>query len=92
MLASIEFHLLNLFTGKRVDLPAMNSSGRSNKVLGHENMDSSLGRETKKYSGKLKENIKYITSAVLWINERTGDYVVAWVLSHNHLLLSLLGF
>ncbi|CAA7049890.1 unnamed protein product [Microthlaspi erraticum] len=77
--ASIEFHLMNLFTGKRVDLPAMNSSGRSK----HENMDSS--RETKKYSNKLKENIKCIKSAVLWINERTGDYVVAWVLRQNYL-------
>ncbi|CAH8266632.1 unnamed protein product [Arabidopsis lyrata] len=83
-----DFYIFNLFTGKKNSLPSMKYSIRGGKVRFEPSGDYRL------YNwGHFVDHFRRIyvskdtfgckRSAVLWIDERTGDYFVAWILN-NH--------
>ncbi|CAL9224437.1 unnamed protein product [Arabidopsis halleri] len=82
------FYIFNLLTYKRIDLPSMESSIRGGKVRFERRMGQ-WGQfvEPCRKDNVSKDFIICQRSAVLWIDERTGDYVVAWIYD-NHYLFS----
>ncbi|KAG7548393.1 F-box domain [Arabidopsis suecica] len=82
------FYIFNLLTYKRIDLPSMESSIRGGKVR----FERSMGQWGHFVEPCRKDNVSknFIICqrlAVLWIDERAGDYVVAWIYD-NHYLFS----
>ncbi|XP_010509919.2 PREDICTED: putative F-box protein At2g33200 [Camelina sativa] len=71
------FYLVNVFTRERINLPSMESS-----ILGKERVDQEV--EWKHYI-KRTDMVSIKKQACLWINERTGDYVVAWSVKQHYL-------
>ncbi|CAH2059655.1 unnamed protein product [Thlaspi arvense] len=71
----LNFNILNVFTRERIDLPTMELS-----FLGSE--DDIKEWECLVGSYDIVQSKK---STVLWINERTRDFVVAWVYERNFL-------
>ncbi|CAL9248790.1 unnamed protein product [Arabidopsis halleri] len=85
----LDFYIVNLLTGKRINLPPMESKIRGAQVR------FELSRECSHWGYLLidrrcmfiveKEIFQSKRSAVLWINERTGDYFVAWIFNKHYL-------
>ncbi|ESQ51909.1 hypothetical protein EUTSA_v10017543mg [Eutrema salsugineum] len=69
-----DLYLLNVFTRERIDLPSMDSA-----LLGHSRFQRK--EEWKHFINLTPSNI----SACLWMNERTGEYVVAWSFKKHYL-------
>ncbi|CAA7049440.1 unnamed protein product [Microthlaspi erraticum] len=77
----IDFSVLNVFSGERIDLPELSLRGEvslrrkddGDFLLEH----SSVDRET------IIE--RYVKRAVLWIDERTRDFVVSWIYNDRYL-------
>lgn len=79
----LNFFILNVFTQEKIDLPSMELS-----FLGLEQVDD---LDEWDYFIERKDIIKSRQSAVLWIDERTRDYVVAWVYKRNLLFIHKTG-
>ncbi|CAA7049892.1 unnamed protein product [Microthlaspi erraticum] len=84
-----EFYLLNLLTFKKIKLPSMEEvKMKSDEKCGllvktcrkHRRLKDIIGWEN------LSEDIReWKSSAVLWIDDKTGDYVVAWIFRQQFL-------
>ncbi|CAD5320217.1 putative F-box protein [Arabidopsis thaliana] len=75
--SGLEFYLLNAFTRERINLPSMESS-----ILGKERLEKEVAW---KHFIERTDIISTKKQACLWINERTGDYVVAWSIKQHYL-------
>ncbi|CAL9235356.1 unnamed protein product [Arabidopsis halleri] len=75
--SGLDFYLLNVFTRERINLPSMESS-----ILGKERLEKEV--EWKHFIERTDINSNK-KQACLWINERTGDYVVAWSIKQYYL-------
>ncbi|XP_020874590.1 putative F-box protein At5g38270 [Arabidopsis lyrata subsp. lyrata] len=90
--SNLGFYIFNLLTYKRIDLPSMESSIRGGNVRFERNREDGFSEWghfvdpcRKDYVGK--DIMICRRSAVLWIDERTGDYVVAWIYDNHYLFL-----
>ncbi|XP_010473860.1 PREDICTED: putative F-box protein At2g33190 [Camelina sativa] len=72
---SLGFYVLNVFTCERIDLPSLSLRG---EVRFQRKDDGGLFLE---HSWLDRETIinRYIETAVLWIDEKTKDFVVSWI-------------
>ncbi|CAA7049443.1 unnamed protein product [Microthlaspi erraticum] len=76
--STLEFFLLNVFTGERINLPSMESFIRGKEDGKEEWVDYIQHANVSIFS-------KSSVAAVLWMDERTGDYVVAWCYKQHYL-------
>ncbi|CAA7049896.1 unnamed protein product [Microthlaspi erraticum] len=84
-----EFYLFNMLTLKKINLPSME------KVISDDKHWRYFGRPSRKDLGKpkdilgwkkvSKDYLEWKTSAALWIDDTTGDYVVAWIFRQQYL-------
>ncbi|KAJ4901186.1 putative F-box protein [Raphanus sativus] len=88
----LEFHIFNLLTCKRINLPSMSSHLDGWGIIFDNDDDlecSDLCGYLVEPCGKKiyvsKDVLEWQSSAVLWINEKTGDYFVAWTFRHAYL-------
>ncbi|AED94288.1 unnamed protein product [Arabidopsis thaliana] len=83
------FYIFNLLTSKRIDLPSMESSIRGGKVRFEQNHEHGFNWghfvEPSRKVTVSKITITRESRAVLWIDERTGDFVVAWIFNYRYL-------
>nr|AAD20064.2 F-box protein family, AtFBX7 [Arabidopsis thaliana] len=86
----LDFYIVNLLTGKRINLPPMESKIRGaqarfvqskyfykSRYICFDNCNSIRISEKEVFESK--------RAAVLWIDERTGDYFVAWIFNKHYL-------
>ncbi|EFH51477.1 predicted protein [Arabidopsis lyrata subsp. lyrata] len=86
----LDFYIFNLLTCEKINLPSMESSIRGGKVRFEPSSDCRQGKW-----GHLvdhfcktpvsKDILGYKRSVVLWINERAGDYFVAWIFKNQYM-------
>ncbi|KAG7578769.1 F-box-like domain superfamily [Arabidopsis thaliana x Arabidopsis arenosa] len=88
----LKFYILNLLTGRRINLPSMESLIRGGQVTFKPEREWS--DDSGCFFGSYRnDNVSYEfdsvewknSVAVLWINETTGDYVVAWTFVQHYL-------
>ncbi|EOA27353.1 hypothetical protein CARUB_v10023468mg [Capsella rubella] len=75
--SGLGFYLVNVFTRERIDLPSMETF-----ILGKERSDKQV---VWKLFIERTDMVSCQKQACLWINERTGDYVVAWSVKQHYL-------
>ncbi|KAL1220289.1 putative F-box protein [Cardamine amara subsp. amara] len=86
----LDFYIFNLLTCKRINLPSMESPVRGAQVR-FERSSESGHREWGHFvepcrKDRVSEDIfGRKRSAGLWINEKTGDYMVAWIFNKHYL-------
>ncbi|EFH47114.1 hypothetical protein ARALYDRAFT_494155 [Arabidopsis lyrata subsp. lyrata] len=86
----LDFYIFNLLTYKRIDLPSMESSIRGGNVRFERNREHGFSEwghfvDPCRKDCVRKDIIICRRSAVLWIDEKTGDYVVAWIFNYHYL-------
>uniref|UniRef100_M4CMS8 Gnk2-homologous domain-containing protein n=1 Tax=Brassica campestris TaxID=3711 RepID=M4CMS8_BRACM len=79
----LHFHLLNVFTRETINLPSLESS------LGDSPYRNDLFECFRELYGTkflvTWDDFKFSKTAVLWINERNGDFVVAWAIEQFYI-------
>ncbi|CAL9235361.1 unnamed protein product [Arabidopsis halleri] len=77
----IDFFILNVFTGERINLPSLSLQG------GKVRFRRKDGGVFLEHSPKDRETIRnwFIKTAVLWIDEETKDFVVCWIYNTRYL-------
>ncbi|KAJ0249734.1 F-box domain-containing protein [Hirschfeldia incana] len=79
-----DIHLLNLITFERINLPKMNI-----KPKGVRKTYLQRGPiPTRKVS---RDDLQWKNAAVLWVDDSSGDYFVAWIFSQTYLLSHMKG-
>lgn len=80
---SLDFSVLHVFTGERINLPSLSLRVRGN-VRFQRKDDGGFFLE---HSWLDRETIinRYIETAVLWIDEKTKDFVVCWIYNDQYL-------
>ncbi|CAN7096175.1 unnamed protein product [Brassica rapa subsp. narinosa] len=73
-----DIHLLNLITFERINLPTMNLPA----------LDTNNNWERESLSGKevSRDDFQWKNAAVLWIEDMSGDYFVAWIFRQTYLI------
>ncbi|KAG7543753.1 F-box domain [Arabidopsis thaliana x Arabidopsis arenosa] len=87
----LDFYIFDLLTCERIDLPSMESSIRGGNVRFERNREHGVSEwghfVDPCRKDRVGKDIMCRRSAVLWIDERTGDDVVVWIFN-NHYLFS----
>ncbi|KAG7573453.1 F-box domain [Arabidopsis suecica] len=78
---SLDFYVLNVFTGERINLPSLSLRG---KVSFERKDDGGFFLEHSWFDRETIIN-RYIETAVLWIDEKTKDFVVSWIYNDQYL-------
>ncbi|EOA29127.1 hypothetical protein CARUB_v10025394mg [Capsella rubella] len=84
---SLDFYLLNVFTRKRINLPSLESSLRGDRPFRFTRNDE-FEYFLELYGTKFLLTWNYFRfekTAILWVNGRNGDYVVAWAIKHFYI-------
>ncbi|KAL1191818.1 putative F-box protein [Cardamine amara subsp. amara] len=86
----LKFYILNTLTEEKINLPSMESPIRGEQVKfkpGSEGSDYGyfVGPSHKDMVSYDDTNEVLNSKAVLWINEKTRDYVVAWTFKQHYL-------
>lgn len=78
MVDHCDIHLLNLITLERINLPTMNLPA----------LDLNNNWERGSLSGEKvsRDVLQWKNAAVLWIDDRSGDYFVAWIFRQTYLI------
>ncbi|KAG7592377.1 F-box domain [Arabidopsis thaliana x Arabidopsis arenosa] len=83
------FYIFNLLTSKRIDLSSMESSIRGGNVRFERNHEHGFIKghfvEPSRKADVSKAAIIRGRTVVLWIDERTGDFLVAWIFNYRYL-------
>ncbi|XP_010467034.1 PREDICTED: putative F-box protein At2g04810 [Camelina sativa] len=83
----LHFYILNFSTRRRINLPSMHSPIRGGKVTFEPGSGYFLGPNSRK--DKVPSDFDAVewknSVAVLWIDETTGEYVVAWTFKQHYL-------
>ncbi|KAL0738766.1 hypothetical protein Bca4012_014976 [Brassica carinata] len=82
----LNLYIVNLFTGERINLPPVESQFGMTKV------ERVLYNEfCIKSNNRYEYNLMDVRSPVFWIDEKTKDHVVSWVLSNFFVVFSKTG-
>ena len=83
----LHFHLLNVFTSETISVPSLDSSlGDSPyRFVRNDLYECFLELYGTKFLVSW-DDFKFSKTAVLWINERNGDFVVAWAIKQFYIL------
>ncbi|CAL9248785.1 unnamed protein product [Arabidopsis halleri] len=86
----LDFYIFNLLTCEKINLPSLESSIRGGKVRFEPRLDCRQGK-----MGHFVDHFRKIrvskdilgckSSVALWIDERAGDYFVAWIYKNQYL-------
>lgn len=83
----LDFHLLNVFTRERINLPSLESSLRGDRPFRFIRNDD-FGYFLELYGTKFLltwNDFRFEKTAILWVNGRNGDYIVAWAIKQFYI-------
>ncbi|KAL0722227.1 hypothetical protein Bca4012_036826 [Brassica carinata] len=82
----LHFHLLNVFTRETINLPSLDSSLRDTpyRFIRNDLFECFLELYGTKFLVTW-DDFKFSKTAVLWINERNGDFIVAWAIKQFYI-------
>ncbi|KAG7568531.1 F-box domain [Arabidopsis thaliana x Arabidopsis arenosa] len=83
----LDFHLLNVFTRERINLPSLESLLRGDRPFRFIRNDD-FGYFLELYGTKFLltwNDFRFEKTAILWVNGRNGDYIVAWAIKQFYI-------
>ncbi|KAL1206136.1 putative F-box protein [Cardamine amara subsp. amara] len=84
----LDFHILNVFSRERINLPSLESSLRGDrpfKFIRNDEFEFFLDLYGTKFQVTW-DDFRFGKTAVLWVNGRNGDFVVSWVIKQFYIV------
>ncbi|KAJ4908628.1 putative F-box protein [Raphanus sativus] len=79
-----DIYLLNFITSERINLPKMELKPKHDRR-------NYLGRGSLPWEKVSRDDLRWKNTAVLWIDDMSGDYFVAWIFRQSYLLSHMKG-